>query len=50
MPDQPPVRTDPEAVRHVVDLIKDQRTAMVTTRREDGLLVSRPLALSLIHI
>ncbi len=44
MPDQPPVRTDPEAVRHVVDLIKDQRTAMVTTRREDGLLVSRPLA------
>lgn len=45
MTDQPtPTRTDREAVEHVVELIKGQRTAMVTTRNEDGLLVSRPLA------
>ncbi|MCA0436793.1 MAG: pyridoxamine 5'-phosphate oxidase family protein [Austwickia sp.] len=44
MADPTPVRTDDEAVAHVVDLIKGQRTAMITTRNEAGLLVSRPLA------
>ena len=44
MTNQPDVRTDREAVEHVADLIKGQRTAMVTTTAPDGQLVSRPLA------
>lgn len=44
MSDPTPVRDDREAVDHVVELIKGQRTAMVTTRNAEGLLVSRPLA------
>lgn len=43
MDDPTPVRTGPDAVAHVAELIKGQRTAMVATL-DDGRIVSRPLA------
>src|SRR5262249_7193753 len=37
-------KTQDEAVRKLLDLVKEIKVAMMTTRRADGRLVSRPMA------